>query len=76
MILYTTEGPDSGWCGHKHKSLRAASFCIMQGSFGHLTHLSRYADRQVVRCDGVPLTEKEELEIRRCRESLKTWPCQ
>lgn len=65
MGPYTTEGSVRGCCGHKHKSIRTAYACFVRDYEGCRSQ-GGYSDRNVVQCDGEPLTKDEGEEVDYC----------
>ncbi len=58
-MTYTTDGEIRGSCGHRHRSIETARECVSRDRRG-CRRQGGYSDRNVVRCDGEPMTEDEQ----------------
>jgi len=56
--MYRTQGSVRGRCGHNHRTLSGAVRCLKQDRKGCAV-AGGYSDRDIVRIDGVELTEGE-----------------
>lgn len=62
MITYTTHGSVRGGCGHRHQHVGTALRCL-ECDQRDCRSVGGYSDRAVVRTDGEPLTDAEEIAL-------------
>jgi len=62
MMSYTTRGNVRGCCGHKHRTIEAASKCLLEDQSGCASQ-GGYSDRDIVRADGEDMTEAEYITL-------------